>query len=246
MSVMSIFGGRSHYRTRGVREAKHALAKEFVLARRHRSGAIKAKRMQSRRSLKLHLACGRNLKRGWLNIDLFARRADLRIDLREPFPFDDGSVSVIYSEHFFEHLEYPGEVVHLLNESLRVLQPGGLFSVAVPDAKPLLNAYVDDDRETFRIGRELWHPKWCDTHMHQVNYHFRQGKEHKYAYDFETLARILKTAGYDPVAERGFDARLDSASRRMGTLYVDAGKQLETRSGTSEAAVAGALLCGKL
>ena len=246
MSLMSIFGGRSRYRTRGVSEAKRALVKERALARRHLSGVIKAGQMRSRTSLKLHLACGRNIKRGWVNIDLFARRADLRIDLREPFPFDDGSVSVIYSEHFFEHLEYPGEVGHLLKESLRVLQPGGLFSVAVPDAAPLLNAYADDDRETFRIYRELWHPKWCDTHLHQVNYHFRQGKEHKYAYDFETLALILKTAGYDPVAKRGFDARLDSASRRIGSLYVEAGKPLETSDSTSEAAAADALLCGKL
>ena len=151
-------------------------------------------------------------------------RADLRLDLREPFPFTDSSVAVIYSEHFFEHLTYPGEVGHLLRESLRVLQPGGLFSVGVPDTEPTLKAYVHGDVESFRVCRERWHPSWCDTPMHQVNYHFRQGTEHKYAYDFETLARILETAGFSAIARRAFDPSLDCEARRDGTLYVDAKK----------------------
>ena len=63
---------------------------------------------------------------------------------------------------------------------------------------------------------------WCDTRMHNLNYHFRQGAEHKYAYDYETLAVVLEQAGFDSVAKRPFDPKLDTASRREGTLYVDA------------------------
>jgi predicted SAM-dependent methyltransferase len=212
---------------RGVRDARRTLARELVLSRRHFSSVRKARRLDGATGLKLHLASGPNLKKGWLNIDLFARRADLRLDLREPFPFADSSVAVIYSEHFFEHLAYPGEVGHLLRESLRILQPGGLFSVGVPDTEPTLKAYVQGDDESFRICRERWHPAWCDTHMHQVNYHFRQGTEHKYAYDFETLARILETAGFSSIARRAFDPNLDCEARRDGTLYVDAKKPVQ-------------------
>ena len=219
--INTAFRSRS---TRGLRDAKHALVTERVLARRHLLAVKKARRFSGRRDLMLHLACGRNLKSGWVNIDLFKRRADLRLDLRETFPFDDDSVSVIYSEHFFEHLEYPTEVGHVLRESLRALRPGGVFCGAVPDAVPLMNAYVYGDKEAFRIGRERWHPSWCDTHMHQVNYFFRQGKEHKYTWDFETLARVLETSGFQPVSRREFDPGLDSESRRDGSLYVDARK----------------------
>jgi len=48
---------------------------------------------------------------------------------------------------------------------------------------------------SFDISRiEWWGPKWCDTPMHCVNYLFRQGREHKYAYDEETLHRVLHAA----------------------------------------------------
>jgi hypothetical protein len=57
--------------------------------------------------------------------------------------------------------------------------------------------------------------------MHLVNYSFRQGSEHKYAYDFETLARVLTEAGIIKVRRREFDPDLDSVDRRDGTLYVD-------------------------
>ncbi len=210
--------------TRGTREARRALARELVLSRRHLASVRKARQLAGATGLKLHLACGPNLKPGWLNIDLFAPRADLRLDLREPLPLADSSVAVIFSEHFVEHLAYPGEVGHLLRESLRVLQPGGLFSVGVPDTEPLLNAYAAGDEATFRTYQEHWHPSWCNTPMHQVNYHFRQGTQHKYAYDFATLAQILEAAGFGPISRREFDPNLDSAARRYGTLYVDARK----------------------
>jgi len=60
--------------------------------------------------------------------------------------------------------------------------------------------------------------------MHNLNYHFRQGKKHKYAYDFETLAQILSRAGFVSVVRRSFDPALDDEKRKLGTLYVDASK----------------------
>ncbi|MGH7629364.1 MAG: class I SAM-dependent methyltransferase [Gemmatimonadales bacterium] len=159
-----------------------------------------------------------------MNIDL-GPKAVLRLDLREELPFPDGSVAIIYSEHFFEHLEYPREVKHLLGESMRVLKPGGLFGMGVPDTAFALEAYVHGHEEFFRISRERgWHPAWCRTRMHQINYHFRQDGEHKWQYDLETLTQVLTDAGFVDVARRPFDASLDSEYRRWGTLYVDARK----------------------
>ena len=166
---------------------------------------------------------------------------DLKLDLRERFPFPDESVEVIYSEHFFEHLNYPSladsnaygglelygyqsEALFFLRESYRVLVPGGLFSVGVPDAEGGLVAYVNRDEQAFALARRMrWHPDWCDTRMHYVNYLFRQGDEHKYAYDCETLTLILKCGGFVDVNRRHFDPALDSESRR-GSLYMNARK----------------------
>jgi hypothetical protein len=46
--------------------------------------------------------------------------------------------------------------------------------VGVPDAKAVLIAYAKHDEQAFEIPRRMnWHPDWCDTLMHQVNYHER-------------------------------------------------------------------------
>jgi len=174
----------------------------------------------------LNLGCGAKRKAGWVNIDL-RKDADLQLDIREKFPFSDNSASIIYSEHFFEHLEYPTEVRHLVSESLRVLEPGGVFSVGVPDAEQTLLRYASGAlpallKEWSQDENLQWFPPWVwSTPMHLVNYSFRQGSEHKYAYDFETLARVLTEAGIIKVRRREFDLDLDSVDRRDGTLYVD-------------------------
>lgn len=208
----------------GSRRAVRALIDELKLQRVHHRSLREVPRYLAHGELKLHLGCGPNHKPGWVNIDL-GPKAVLRLDLREELPFPDGSVAIIYSEHFFEHLEYPREVKHLLGESMRVLKPGGLFGMGVPDTAFALEAYVHGHEEFFRISRERgWHPAWCRTRMHQINYHFRQDGEHKWQYDLETLTQVLTDAGFVDVARRPFDASLDSEYRRWGTLYVDARK----------------------
>ena len=62
--------------------------------------------------------------------------------------------------------------------------------------------------------------------MHSVNYLFRQGTEHKYAYDLETLVRVLEQSGFEKVARREPEAGLDLEGRRSHTLYVDGFKPL--------------------
>lgn len=111
-----------------------------------------------------------------------------------------------------------------LNESHRVLKKGGVLSMGIPDTEEMLNAYVNRDEEYRRLCREIWHPQWCDTWMYNVNFHFRQGKEHKYCYDFETLQKILYEVGFKKIERRSFDPELDSEARRLGTLYIRAQK----------------------
>lgn len=219
MSARGLRRGRTSF---GVRGAVRALRLELGIQRVHRAGLRRARRLPPATDLRLNLGCGPNRKPGWLNVDLAAPQADLHLDLREPLPFPAGSASVIYSEHFLEHLEYPEEVTRHLRESMRLLRPGGLFSVGVPDAGRIVRAYVLGDEEYYTLGGARLHPEWCDTRMHNLNYTFRQAGEHRYAYDLETLQRVLETAGFVDVRRRDFDPTIDSEERRVGTLYVDA------------------------
>ena len=215
--------------TAGVRSALLDLWWEISTQRGHMASLRNADRYRGQAHLKLHLGCGSEHKPGWINVDL-RPDADLQLDVREALPFMEGRVSIIYSEHFFEHLEYPAEIVHLLRESLRVLEPGGRFSVGVPDAEEALFQYAQGKlpallQEWSQDKNLRWFPQWVwTTPMHYINFFFRQGREHKYAYDFETLARVLTEAGFTDVKRRDFQPDIDSEHRRDGTLYVDAFK----------------------
>src|SRR5215475_1447361 len=95
---------------KGILRALRSLKQEVQTWRLHRTGVRAARRKMWNGSLKLNIGCGPNVKTGWTNIDL-SGHADLHLDLREPLPFGDSSASIVYSEHFLEHLEYPHDVL---------------------------------------------------------------------------------------------------------------------------------------
>jgi predicted SAM-dependent methyltransferase len=207
-----------------VRAAFKAVDREVMIYKRHQKGLAKAETLAGQRDLKLHLGCGPVRKEGWLNVDLFGE-PDLLLDLREPLPLADGSCQVIYSEHFFEHVDYPAGAQRILADCLRLLVPGGTFSVGVPDTQWPLEEYARIRQEGyFQQAKQVWHPAWCQTELDHINYHFRQDGQHLYAYDCHTLCRVLTEAGFINPRRRPFDPALDSAKRELGTLYVEANK----------------------
>ena len=138
--------------------AVRQVALEVQIARLHRRGVRRAARLRTADPLlRLNLGSGDLPKEGWINVDLFGSVADLRLDLRRPLPFADHSTSYIYTEHFFEHLEYPNvtksmgwdlecdgpsEALQFLRECKRVLAPGGILDVVVPDTEGMIGEYV--------------------------------------------------------------------------------------------------------
>jgi predicted SAM-dependent methyltransferase len=208
--------------TTGIKQSLFNLGIEIRTWLYHQKGAFQAKRLPLSALDKLHLGCGPNIKHGWLNIDLY-QRADLKLDLREDLPFPDNSFSIIYNEHFFEHVDYPVPATDFLKECLRVLKPGGVTRIGVPDTEWPLQEYCDvRNDDYFGIARQSWHPAWCTTPMEHINYHFRQDGEHRFAYDFTTLEKVLLLSGFVNVTRVDFDPAIDSESRKTGTLYVTA------------------------
>lgn len=221
----------------GIQRSTRAMRQELRIANLHRRGLRVARRYRGAAGLKLHIGCGPNRKEGWVNIDL--QDADLSLDLRENLPFDDASCTFIYSEHFMEHLDYPTDAMHFLSESYRVLAPGGRFSVGVPDTEMILLAYAGAKHVDFfdTLKATGMHPNSCQTRAEHLDFHFRQGGEHKFAYDFETMKECLERAGFSDVRRRAFDPLLDYKAvdqffkfRSEGTLYVDGFKPSATQS----------------
>ena len=204
----------------GLRSSTNTILLEIAIYLIHRKGVKQARKFRGSSDLKLHLECGSRIKKGWLNIDL-NKNADIPLDLRKLLPFDNTSCSVIYSEHFFEHLDYPGPSELFLGECYRVLRPRGKFRVVVPDMELVLHSYVEGGTEDYYAAQKTWHPAWCKTQMEHINFNFRQNGEHRFCYDFETLKNHLERSGFKEVRHRSFDPKLDSKDREVGSLYVD-------------------------
>jgi predicted SAM-dependent methyltransferase len=207
--------------------AVHALLFEVRILLNHSVGKWRARRYRNQQRLRLQFGCGDNVKPSWVNIDL-SPKADLQLDLRKGLPFEDGSCECTYSEHFFEHLDYPDDALFFLRENFRILAPGGILTFGVPDAGSALEGY-GKKKKGAPVTPIPGHPMWARTRMDQVNFLFRQNyipqiHQHRYAYDLETLELILAEVGFSEIRQREFDPLLDTESRRDGTLYVAARK----------------------
>ena len=192
---------------------------------------------------RLNIGCGEKRRPGWLNIDLDPR-ADLRLDIRRPLPFPEGSCAEIYSEHVLEHLAYPGEVEQVLRDWWRVLEPGGTLSVGVPDTVYPLVSYVNELDDYFAWCRtQAGYPRWNETRLDQINFHFRQqglgfGHDHLYAYDAETLAARLTILHSARTTRRATRARTRCTSiRGSPDAPVVFGRRSEGRQDQGESCV---------
>jgi predicted SAM-dependent methyltransferase len=143
--------------------------------------------------LKLNLGCGANILPGWLNLDLEPMAGAYFWDAIKIMPFEPETVSIIYSEHFIEHLDI-AHVMHLLRECNRILCPGGILRLSTPDLQVLVAAYIGGHLDQWRdVG---WVPRTpCDL----MNEGMRAWG-HRYLFDRERLVDCLHQAGFLLVA----------------------------------------------
>jgi predicted SAM-dependent methyltransferase len=217
---------RTMFLSEGEYAALRRLASEFYISHLHRKGLRRIRRMAWSRPSRINLGAGSVRKEGYLNIDMFPG-GDLTLDLRRGLPFESNSCDKIFSEHFFEHVDYPEPVLSLFRDCLRILKPGGELRISVPDTEWPLNDYADGGKSGYLRACEenpWWHPAYCSTRLEHINYHFRQDGEHRFAYDAETLKKALESAGFDDVQQVAFDPSLDSEHRKIGSLFMSARK----------------------
>ena len=142
-------------------------------------------------STKLHIGCGPTPLAGWVNIDNQPYAGvDRVLDVTAGLPFDD--VSLIYAEHFIEHLAYD-DALRFLRECRRVLRDDGVLRLSTPNLD------------------WVWasHYKKVMTNEEQIlacfaiNRAFR-GWGHQFLYNERTLSATLFDAGFGSVARRDY------------------------------------------
>jgi predicted SAM-dependent methyltransferase len=93
--------------------------------------------------LKLHLGCGKRYIPGFVHVDQDAYpHIDYRSDIRRLPSFGDDSVALIYACHCFNFFD-DDEAVEVLAEWRRVLVPGGVLRLSVPDFEAVAKAYLE-------------------------------------------------------------------------------------------------------
>jgi predicted SAM-dependent methyltransferase len=210
---------------------------------------------------RLHLGCGKIAPEGWLNVDgspnvlmgkwpMFrgmlikakllpqTAKADYpskiqRLNLAKPLPFASNTFDFVYSSHTLEHL-YLAQTQALLRECVRVLKPGGVARMLVPDLQAIFEEYHGSrkldwhssnpepacraDRVNLRL---LMREPDCRAGgwAARINRLFFDLHSHKWMFDAESLAFHMTSAGLSRCHRKEFG---DSAIAGIGEVELSA------------------------
>ena len=89
----------------------------------------------------LNFGCGTRPHVRCVNVDLESRPGIICHDLRDPLPFQSHHFDGAYSSHVLEHFT-PTQAHALLRELNRVLRPGGIVRIVVPDLEEICREYL--------------------------------------------------------------------------------------------------------
>ncbi len=146
----------------------------------------------------LHLGCGKRHIPGFIHVDL----ADFpHIDHRHPIDrlpmIADASVDLIYCCHALEYFDRI-EVMDVLKEWARVLVPGGVLRLAVPDFNALVEVYKKYGGLDRLLGPLYGRFEIQGSGGPEVLYH-------RTVYNFDDLKALLEACGFGRV--RRYDWR---------------------------------------
>tara|TARA_R110002110_G_scaffold378041_2_gene588514 strand:+ start:1405 stop:2022 length:618 start_codon:yes stop_codon:yes gene_type:complete len=176
--------------------------------------------------IKLNLGCASRLLDGYLNVDMDSieeikkRYPNLVINENNPFlqcdvlnlPFEDSSVDEIRADAIIEHMSFLEEP-KFFHEATRVLKPGGVLNISVPDFEHMVREWLnaeDDWKDFFRnddeaIAQEHWFGQYSYSYKSRWGYitagifgpQNGEGQYHKNAYTQAKLTAIYNKLGYE-------------------------------------------------
>jgi SAM-dependent methyltransferase len=103
---------------------------------------------------RLDWGCGEHPEPGWLAADLKdGPGIHLSGDIRDGLPLPNGCLDYVVSIHALPMIPYP-DLVPVLRELRRVLRPGGVLRLGLPDLERNVAAWQRGDRDFFLVPDE--------------------------------------------------------------------------------------------
>lgn len=161
----------------------------------------------------------------------FARAHRLRwADATRRLPCADGAAEVVYASHMLEHLDR-AEAASFLAEARRVLRPGGILRLALPDLARQVERYRrEGDADAFMAQLHT-----CEAKPRGLRGRLRHllagGRQHHWMYDAASLVKLVEQHGFSgaralPPGETMIPepGALDLRERAADSVYVEARK----------------------
>jgi SAM-dependent methyltransferase len=143
-------------------------------------------------------------------------------------PEPDHSVDALYTSHMVEHLDLD-EAQRFLREARRVLIPGGVIRVAVPNVRYHVDRYVADGDADGLLARLFLTRSRPKTWREKAAYLLVGDRQHQWMYDGASLCRLLALGGFEAAQEMPAGTTtiadpgpLDLAERSPESVFVEA------------------------
>lgn len=146
--------------------------------------------------IKLNLGSGGDYIDGYINVDLYAERADERYDISK-LPYNDNTIDEIRAFHVIEHFDYIyGHDV--LKEWHRVLKIGSRLHLETPDLETTCKEFINSDQDRqWRLLGHMFSEPWVNPGLtHKILYtEWLLRKSLNYV-GFQIINRLPPSSGY--------------------------------------------------
>jgi predicted SAM-dependent methyltransferase len=186
--------------------------------RNFESGEVAARR--------LNWGCGDHVAPGWINSDIKqGAEVDLVADIKAGLPLASDCLDYAVSVHALPELPYP-ELVPALRELRRVLKPGGVLRLVLPDLDRAIDAYRQGESDYFKVDPQEVSSLAGRFIVQMLWYGYSRSL---FTQDF--AAELLEKAGFEHVrgcryrqTASGFSEIVALDNREDESLYVEAQK----------------------
>ena len=175
---------------------------------------------------RVNVGCGLNPAPGWINLDLRTHQGmDLCCDIRRSIPLGERAVDYAVAIHVLQDLPW-ADLPAATAELHRVLRPGGVLRLALPDLDRAIEAYRSGDAAYFYVP---------DTHARSLGAKLITQivwyGSVRTPFTFDFAHELLGNAGFARIERCGFRQTrsaypqiVDLDDRERESLFVEAVK----------------------